>query len=129
MKKSLNDLLNYRLQRSLDSLEDAKILFENEKWNGTINRLYYAAFYAVSAILIKKNIYTKSHSGLKSKFHQEIIHKKELDIGFGKIYDQLFDLRGNGEYNDFVIYTREQIEPYIQRTERFILEIKDIVNR
>ena len=41
MKGSKEDLIKYRLERAWDTLEDAQILAEREKWNSTINRLYY----------------------------------------------------------------------------------------
>ncbi|NCA86121.1 MAG: HEPN domain-containing protein [Clostridia bacterium] len=47
MKDAKNELIKYRLSRSLETYDDAKILAEKEKWNSTINRLYYAAYYAV----------------------------------------------------------------------------------
>ena len=37
--------------RAKDTLDDARILAEKHKWNSTINRLYYASYYAVMALL------------------------------------------------------------------------------
>jgi uncharacterized protein (UPF0332 family) len=53
MTSSREDLVNYRLERAKDTLDDARILADNKKWNSTINRLYYAAYYAVIALLAK----------------------------------------------------------------------------
>lgn len=39
------ELIAYRLKRAKETLEDALLLAENEKWNSTINHLYYAAYY------------------------------------------------------------------------------------
>ena len=55
------DLVNYRLSRAKDTFEDALILAENGKWNSTINRLYYSAYYAVMALLISKNLNPTLH--------------------------------------------------------------------
>jgi uncharacterized protein (UPF0332 family) len=46
---SKEELVKYRLQRAIDTLEDAKILADNQRWNSSINRLYYASYYAVTA--------------------------------------------------------------------------------
>jgi len=40
-------------------------LAEKEKWNSTINRLYYAAYYAVIALLLHKGLKPTSHNGAK----------------------------------------------------------------
>jgi uncharacterized protein (UPF0332 family) len=49
---SHHDLIKYRLERAKDTLDDARILADKEKWNSTINRLYYAAYYAIIALLL-----------------------------------------------------------------------------
>jgi uncharacterized protein (UPF0332 family) len=44
-----DDYIKYRFHRSEETLEEALILAEKEKWNAVINRLYYSCFYAVIA--------------------------------------------------------------------------------
>lgn len=63
-----------------------------------VNRLYYASFYAVSALLSKKGIYVKRHSGLRGKFNEVIIKKGGLSSNLGEIYNQLYNLRSIGDY-------------------------------
>lgn len=128
MKRNVNDLILFRIQRSDVTFEEAKALAEINQWNGVVNRLYYAAFYAVSALLLKKEIYTKTHSGLKSKFNEEIIKKGELAVSSGEVYNYLFNLRSSGDYGDFIVFTKEEIEPLIERTANLINEIKKLIN-
>lgn len=128
MKRNANELIQYRIRRSDDTFEEVEALLEIEHWNGVVNRLYYVAFYAVSALLLKKDVYTKTHSGLKSKFNEEIIKKNILPSDIGGIYNQLFDLRTDGDYGDFVVFTKEEIEPLIERTRKLIIEIKKLIN-
>ena len=52
MKDNTKELVNYRISRAKETLDDASILAEREKWNSTINRLYYAAYYAVMSLLL-----------------------------------------------------------------------------
>lgn len=49
---SRDDYIKYRLNRAGESLEEAVLLAENNKWNAVINRWYYACFYAVNALLL-----------------------------------------------------------------------------
>jgi len=58
------DYVNYRIEKSIETFEVAELLYANSKWNSTINRLYYACFYAITALLVKNEIETKSHSGV-----------------------------------------------------------------
>ena len=60
MKGSKHDLIKYRLERARDTYEDSLILRERGKWNSAINRLYYSAFYAVSALFLDSDL-TQQH--------------------------------------------------------------------
>lgn len=57
MTRSNQELTSYRLQRARQTLEDARILADARRWNPCVNRLYYACFYAVSALLIQEGDY------------------------------------------------------------------------
>lgn len=56
MKEAKNDLIIYRLQRANETYEDAQILAENGRWNSSINRLYYSAYYALMALLLDADL-------------------------------------------------------------------------
>ena len=45
-------LIFYRLERSSESLRAAEIMFENGMLAFSMNRVYYAMFYAVQALLV-----------------------------------------------------------------------------
>jgi len=48
------DLVAYRLARAEETLKDAEILAAQKRWGSCVNRLYYACFYAASALLAQK---------------------------------------------------------------------------
>lgn len=78
MTGSKEDLIKYRLERAWDTFEDAQILAEKGKWNSVINRLYYAVYYAVMAVLMDKGLKPATHNGAKSNFTQHFIKTGEL---------------------------------------------------
>ena len=45
-------VIAYRLEKAKKTLEDAKKVIELELWATAANRLYYAAYYAVSSLLL-----------------------------------------------------------------------------
>jgi uncharacterized protein (UPF0332 family) len=51
---SREEYINYRFHRAEESYEEALILAKEKRWNAVINRLYYACFYAVISLLLKK---------------------------------------------------------------------------
>ena len=54
------ELVRYRLARATESLAEAKLLLTNDHVRTAVNRLYYACFYAASALLL-----TEGHSSPK----------------------------------------------------------------
>ena len=73
MTGTKNDLINYRIARAKDTYDDALILSEKEKWNSTINRLYYATYYALMALLLDSDLKPTTHNGAKSNFTKHFI--------------------------------------------------------
>ena len=119
-----SDYINYRLQRAEDSYSDAIILAEKERWNSVINRLYYACFYAVIALLLKNDIETQTHDGSRTQFGLKFIKTGLIDKKFGKTYSKLFDMRQKGDYGDLYDYDKETVLPLIDLTKAFLEEIK-----
>ncbi len=59
------DYIDYRIQRAKETIIEVGVLIENGFWNSAIDRMYYACFYAVGALLVKHGIETTSHSGTR----------------------------------------------------------------
>ena len=128
MKNSREDIVQYRLARAKDTFDDAKILAENNKWNSTINRLYYSAYYAVMALLIKHEINPTTHNGAKTNFTQHFIKTGIFPLESGKIYSQLFTWRQKGDYDDLFDFNREKVEPYFAPVKKLIENIENVIN-
>jgi len=127
MTGTKSDLIRYRLSRAWDTLDDARILAEKEKWNSTINRLYYAAYYAVIAILLKDDYTPTTHNGAKTHFSKNFIKTGIINIELGKVYSQLFTWRQKGDYDDLFDFTKEKVLPYFTPVKELILSIEDYI--
>lgn len=108
MKGTKKDLIKYRLFRAKDTFDDAKILSEKNKWNSTINRLYYSAYYAVMALLLNSDLKPTTHNGAKSNFSEYFIKTNKIPKELGKIYSQLFTWRQKGDYDDLFDFNKDQ---------------------
>jgi len=124
MSGNVNDLIKYRIERANETLADARLLADKERWNSCINRLYYASFYAVNALLLNNNFKTHTHNGCKAKFHHEFIKTGVIDKKYGKLYSDLFDWRQEGDYADFISFNKETVTPLLMETELLIKEIE-----
>ncbi|MFA5782253.1 MAG: HEPN domain-containing protein [Bacteroidales bacterium] len=124
MTGKIEDLLKYRIERAYETLADARLLADGCRWNSCINRLYYASFYSVNALLLKNNFRTHTHNGCKSKFFLEFIKTGIIDKDYGKLYSDLFDWRQEGDYADFIAFDQVTVIPLLNQTENFIIEIE-----
>lgn len=114
------DLIHYRIERAKETLEDAKLLAGKQRWNSSINRLYYAAYYAVIALLLKENYKSTTHNGAKTKFSEQFIKTGLFPTEIGRIYSQLFTWRQKGDYTDLFDFTVEKVTPYFEPVEKLI---------
>ena len=102
-----DDYAKYRMEKSRETLEVAALLVQNGKWNSAVNRLYYAAYYAVSGLLVKSGIESKTHTGVKTQFLLHFVKTGKIEMSLGKLYADLFDWRQKGDYGDFFDFTEE----------------------
>jgi uncharacterized protein (UPF0332 family) len=126
--KNKSEYIKYRFNRSLESFDDARIMIENKKWNTAVNRLYYACFYAVIALLLKNDIETQSHNGARTKFSDEFIKKGLIDKKLGKLFSQLSDFRQKGDYGDLYDFDDKIVLPLVEKVEEFISEINNLID-
>jgi len=128
MTGSKTDLIRYRLSRSKDTFIDARILADKERWNSAINRLYYAAYYAVIALLLKNDLKPTTHNGAKTVFSEHFIKKEIIPKEFGKLYSQLFTWRQKGDYDNLYDFNKENVLPYFEPVQKLIEIIESKIN-
>ena len=121
------DLVLHRMQRAEETLEDARILGGAQRWNASVNRLYYACFYAVSALLVSDGLSSSKHSGVRSLFNREYVKSGSIPKELAMIYNDLFERRQEGDYIDFVSFQEAQVIPWTAKAEELISHIAVLV--
>lgn len=72
------DYVKYRIGRAKETIQEVRTHIENKYWNTAINRMYYACFYAVSALLAKDRIDVSSHSGFARNLGNTLLKRVKL---------------------------------------------------
>ena len=124
-----DDYSSYRIQKAKDTIVEVEIHIQNEFWNTAINRMYYACFYAVSALLVKHGIETSSHKGIRQLFGKMFVKTGEFDKNLAKHYTDLFEKRHKGDYNDFFDFDKETVIRLLPISKEFIRVIEDLINK
>ncbi|MCX6266820.1 MAG: HEPN domain-containing protein [Bacteroidetes bacterium] len=120
-----NEYIFHRIETAYKTLEAAKLLSDNGYYNSAINRLYYAVFYAVNALLVRSEVYAQSHSGVKSQFSLLFIKSGKLDKKFGKLLAQLYDWRQKGDYENLYDFSAESVTSLFQPVHEMISAIEN----
>lgn len=116
------------MDTALQLLEVAKMNFQYEFYNSAVNRMYYACFHAVNALLLglgHKNY--KSHDGAKQLFGLHCIKTGMIDKKWGRFFSTLMQYRNDSDYDVFVIYQKEDAEPLLSESIAFIKELKTAI--
>ncbi len=86
MTERSKDLVLYRMTRANETLEDARILANAGRWNACVNRLFYACFYAVSALLVRHGLSSSKHAGVRSLFNKQYVKTGKIAKDLARIY-------------------------------------------
>lgn len=122
-----NDYVKYRFQRAIESYEEALILADNKRWNAVINRLYYSCYYAVIALLLKKNIETQTHDGARIQFSLYFIKNGIIDKKYGTLFSKMFDYRQKGDYGDLFDFDEDSVVPLLSQVDDFIKKLQLLI--
>jgi len=127
MTKANEELALYRLQKAHETLNDARILAGAGRWNPCVNRLYYACFYAVSALLIQQGLSSSKHAGVRGLFNRHFVKTGKVSKEKARIFNDLFERRQEGDYMDFVSFKESQVRPWISEAEAFVESIAILI--
>jgi uncharacterized protein (UPF0332 family) len=123
-EESKNALVAYRLQRAKETLPEADVLIKDGFYNAAVNRLYYACYYAVIALLLKNDISAQTHQGVKQMFSLHFIITGKISNKYSQFYSQLFNDRISGDYDDFLQYDYDKVSALRPQVDEFIHAIE-----
>lgn len=96
------EIVKYRLEKAYRTYNEAIGSIENCYVETAANRLYYAAYYAVSALLISYKYEASTHNGVIQMFGKVFLRNNRLTLGFS--------LKSVGS---FYVVPSEQIRPSV----------------
>lgn len=126
-KGSTNDLIEYRLQRAKETLTEADYNAAGGYFNAAVNRLYYSCYYAAAALMLANGIEASTHKGIKTMIGLQFVKPGKLDVCYGRIYQQLFENRQSGDYEDFVYCDLELFNELRPQAEAFINRLAEMI--
>lgn len=122
-------IVDYRMERAYDTLKEADYNTDGGYYNAAVNRLYYACYYAASALLLKHEIETHTHNGVKIQLSMNFVRTGLLDIEHGATFSLLFEKRQSSDYNDFAYCDLALVKVLRPRAEAFVEAVELLVRQ
>ncbi len=122
--EQLDGLIRYRIEQAHETLREADILYAQSALRGTVNRAYYAMFYALSALLATKQLGTSKHSGAISLFDREFVKTGIFSRDLSSALRIAFDRRQTYDYGEMIEIDEATAQETLDNAKTFVREIE-----
>ncbi len=125
MKTEVEDYLI----RARETLIESKFAHGSQFWNMSVNRSYYAMFYAVTAVLRTKEIVRSKHSGLVSAFIENFANTGLFEVKYAQSLNKGFKFRNVNDYVQHPIATEENSKLLLEEAIALVEKCEEYCNR
>lgn len=113
MTDKQRDLSRYRFSQAEETMQSARLCEEMKFYKDAINRAYYAAFYAVKAVLAVSDVDFKRHKDVVAYFNQYYVATEIFEKDCGRKLARLQRKREASDYDDFYIASADEADEQI----------------
>lgn len=117
----------YRLEKACVSMNDARLLLENNRYMAAANRAYYTIFHCARAMLALDGEDRRRHSGVIAYFQEHYIRNNTFDKTYSYIIQNAFEVRQEADYEDFYVISKDDAEKQVENAEKFLNKIKEYI--
>jgi uncharacterized protein (UPF0332 family) len=121
------DLIDYRMGRAHEALNDAGAALREERFNEASNRIYYATFYAASALLATRDLSSSRHSGVISLLHEHFVRPDTFPRSLAHHLAAAFDMRAESDYKDFAEPDPVRLREMLEQAGTFIEAVEKLM--
>jgi uncharacterized protein (UPF0332 family) len=130
MTGNLHELCAYRISQARETIREADVLRrEGMSLRSVMNRLYYAMFYAVLALLQTRQLGTSKHSGAIALFDREFVKTGVFPKELSKALHRAFELRQKGDYLEEAEITSADVEELRPLAGEFVDRVETAIQR
>ena len=112
------------MRSAIETLGVSALCLESQHYKDSINRSYYAAFYAVKAVLALEEIDFKRHKDAVAHFNKTYVATDIFPREIGKKLGRLKQEREISDYDDFYIVSKEEVTLQLKNARLFVTEVE-----
>lgn len=114
MTEKQRDLCIYRFEKAEETIRSSKLCMDNKFFKDSINRSYYAAFYATKAVLALEDVDFKRHKDVIAYFNQHFVATERFDREVGRKLARLQKKRETSDYDDFFVASMDEASEQLE---------------
>lgn len=118
MRDEIKELIN----KAKRSINVAQKLYQDEEYDFSVSRAYYAMFYMAEAVLLTKDLSFSRHSGVISAFGQYFVKDGIFDEKYQKMLSEASKIRNIGDYDFNEKVSKKECEKEIKEAGEFLKE-------
>jgi len=124
MSESSKKAVRERMKQAHETLKEAETLFEQDYWRGTINRAYYAMFYAVLALGAHKGVVISKHTHAIAFLDKEFIKTGIFPKEISRALHVSFDERQTNDYGEIWDIDHNEAQSTLDEAKSFVKTIE-----
>lgn len=123
-------LVARRMEQANDCLEDGRFLLSAGRGTRTVvNRAYYAAFYAVLALLQTLGKVPRKHQGAVALLDSEFVKAGRIPAVASDQLHRLFEARLEDDYRRLEPVSHEEAAELLEVAEQFVETVREYLSR
>ncbi len=119
--------INNEFRHADSCLEAARVTLEAGIVDACFNRLYYTVFHAARALILSKDLETKSHEGVYTFLSKEFIKPGIISKSENEMYQALIDMRATADYGYFTDLSIADANVFLPQAEAFLAKAKSLL--
>lgn len=123
------EAIKLKLQKSRLLMMEVETLLAHKFYNTLINRLYYSCYHATKALLLTKDLVSKTHSGSLSLLNQKFVQESKFDQVQATFFKSLMNERVESDYDDFMIYDEAIVTSFIEPAQKYQEYVFNLVEK
>jgi len=118
------DLSQYRIEQAEQCLTAAKNNLSLDDYKTAANRSYYCIFHCMRSLFALESLDFKKHSAVITHFREKYIKTEIFDKRLSDIITTLFRIRGESDYDDYYVISKDEVKTQIENAEYFFEQVK-----
>jgi len=121
------ELIAYRIARAYECIKDTDNDLKDDRLYSAANRLYYAIFNTMRALIASDNVDFSKHTGVISYVRAKYVKTGVIDAKFSRLIRDAEALRNDCDYSDFYSPEKDELEKQLEIAKEFLSCIDEVI--